>query len=353
MAPGVTTDELDRIAEAEIRRQGARPAFLGYRGYPKTLCTSINDEVVHGIPGKRTLEEGDIVGIDCGAVVEGYFGDAARTLPVGPDRRRAAEAPASRRAKALEAGIAAARPGGRVSDIGAAVEAVALAHGYGVVRDFVGHGVGTALHEEPQIPNYGPAGRGSGPQGGDGPRDRADVQPRPGGGDASTRTAGRCARATAARRRTSSTRSRSSRRARSILGTGRAGIRAAADGLAGARGRGGAMSKEEAIEVMATVVEPLPNAMFKVELENKHQVLAHISGKMRKNFIRILPGDKVLVELSPYDLTRGPDHLPVQVGAAVKVRASVKKICAKCKIVHRKGVVRVICSNPKHKQRQG
>ncbi|HEY1252483.1 MAG TPA: type I methionyl aminopeptidase [Thermoanaerobaculia bacterium] len=160
VAPGVTTDELDRIAEAEIRRQGARPAFIGYRGYPKTLCTSINDEVVHGIPGKRALQEGDVIGIDCGAVVEGYFGDAARTIPVGKiDPETAKLLDATRRA--LADGIAAARPGARVSDIGAAVEAVAIVNGYGVVRDFVGHGVGTALHEEPQIPNYGPGGRGS------------------------------------------------------------------------------------------------------------------------------------------------------------------------------------------------
>ena len=160
VAPGVTTDELDRIAEAEIRRQGARPAFIGYRGYPKTLCTSVNDEVVHGIPGKRALKDGDVIGIDCGAVVSGYFGDAARTIPVGRIDEVTTELLEVTR-KALDAGIAAARPGARVSDIGAAVEAVALVHGYGVVRDFVGHGVGTALHEEPQIPNYGPPGRGS------------------------------------------------------------------------------------------------------------------------------------------------------------------------------------------------
>ncbi len=160
VAPGVTTEELDRVAEAEIRRQGARPAFIGYRGYPKTLCTSVNDEVVHGIPGKRALKEGDVVGIDCGAVVDGYFGDAARTLAVGKISAETAKLIETTR-KALMAGIEAVRPGGRVSDIGAAVEAVALVHGYGVVRDFVGHGVGTALHEEPQIPNYGPAGRGS------------------------------------------------------------------------------------------------------------------------------------------------------------------------------------------------
>jgi methionyl aminopeptidase len=160
VAPGVTTDELDRIAEAEIRARGARPAFVGYRGYPKTLCTSINDEVVHGIPGNRVLAEGDVVGIDCGAVAGGYYGDAARTVPVGKIGAEKAKLLEATR-KALHAGIEAARPGARVSDIGAAVEAVALVHGYGVVRDFVGHGVGTALHEEPQIPNYGPGGRGS------------------------------------------------------------------------------------------------------------------------------------------------------------------------------------------------
>jgi methionyl aminopeptidase len=160
VAPGVTTEELDRVAEAEIRRRGAKPAFVGYRGYPKTLCTSVNDEVVHGIPGHRVLREGDVVGIDCGAVIGGYYGDAARTLPVGRIESESAKLLEVTR-RALSEGIAAARVGGRVSDIGAAVEAVALVHGYGVVRDFVGHGVGTALHEEPQIPNYGPAGRGS------------------------------------------------------------------------------------------------------------------------------------------------------------------------------------------------
>ncbi len=160
VAPGVTTEELDRIAVEEIRRRNAKPAFLNYRGFPKTICTSVNDEVVHGIPGSRSLKEGDIVGIDCGAVVQGYYGDAARTLPAGRvDTARAKLMEVTR--QALEAGIAAAQPGGRVSDIGAAVEAVAVAHGYGVVREFVGHGVGTALHEEPQVPNYGPAGRGS------------------------------------------------------------------------------------------------------------------------------------------------------------------------------------------------
>ena len=297
VAPGVTTEELDRIAEAEIRRQGARPAFIGYRGYPKTLCTSVNDEVVHGIPGKRALKEGDVVGIDCGAVVDGYFGDAARTLAVGKIPAETAKLVETTR-KALMAGIAAVRPGGRVSDIGAAVEAVALVHGYGVVRDFVGHGVGTALHEEPQIPNYGPAGRGSllkagmvlaiEPMFNLG---RAEVSVDGDGWTVRTRD-----------------RSVSAHFEHTIAiepdGRGHSGNGEPVRDAVRRRGRI-TMSKDEAIEVMATVVEPLPNAMFKVELENKHQVLAHISGKMRKNFIRILPGDKVLVELSPYDLTRG------------------------------------------------
>ena len=157
--PGVTTEDLDRIAEKSIRSEGAKPAFVGYRGYPKTLCTSINDEVVHGIPGKRKLAAGDIVGIDCGAIVEGYYGDAARTFPVGKVRPEVRQLLDDTR-HALTLGIAAVRPGAHVSDIGAAVEEFAAARGYGVVREFVGHGVGTALHEEPQVPNYGPRGRG-------------------------------------------------------------------------------------------------------------------------------------------------------------------------------------------------
>ena len=300
VAPGVTTEELDRIAEAEIRRQGARPAFVGYRGYPKTLCTSVNDEVVHGIPGKRTLEGGrrrrHRLRRGRGRLLRRRGAHARRSAGSTPRRRSCSR----RRARPSMAGIAAARPGGRVSDIGAAVEAVALVHGYGVVRDFVGHGVGTALHEEPQIPNYGPAGAGQPAEGGHGPRDRADVQPRPGRGVAWTRTAGRCARATG-RASAHFEHTIAHRAARGgHPGNGAACPRCGRRPWAHRR-----MSKEEAIEVMATVVEPLPNAMFKVELENKHQVLAHISGKMRKNFIRILPGDKVLVELSPYDLTRG------------------------------------------------
>jgi len=156
--PGVTTKEMDRIAREHIERAGARPAFLGYRGYPATLCISVNEEVVHGIPGPRKLREGDIVGLDLGCVVDGFFGDAARTVAVGRPSEEAARLMKVTR-EALSAGIDACHPGKRVGDIGHAVQAHAERHGYSVVREFVGHGIGTSLHEEPQVPNYGPPGR--------------------------------------------------------------------------------------------------------------------------------------------------------------------------------------------------
>jgi methionyl aminopeptidase len=156
--PGITTKEMDRIAREHIERAGARPAFLGYRGYPATLCISVNEEVVHGIPGSRKLREGDIVGLDLGCIVDGFFGDAARTVAVGRVSEEAARLMAVTR-DALFAGIDACHPGKRVGDIGHAVQAHAERHGYSVVREFVGHGIGTSLHEEPQVPNYGPPGR--------------------------------------------------------------------------------------------------------------------------------------------------------------------------------------------------
>ncbi len=156
--PGVTTKELDRIAAESIARAGAKPAFLGYRKYPATLCVSVNDEVVHGIPGKRRLAEGDIVGLDLGCVVDGYFGDAAKTVPVGRTSAEAKRLMDTTR-ECLDSAIAVCRQGNRVGDIGHAVQRLAESRGYSVVREFVGHGIGTALHEDPQIPNYGPAGR--------------------------------------------------------------------------------------------------------------------------------------------------------------------------------------------------
>jgi methionyl aminopeptidase len=160
VAPGVTTMDLETTAERMIREAGARPAFKGYRGYPCVLCVSVNDEVVHGIPSaRRVLREGDIVGLDFGVVVDGYYGDSAVTVPVG---KVSPEAKTLMRAtrEALYAGIAAARTGARLSDISAAVQRRVESDGFSVVRDFVGHGIGTALHEDPQVPNYGPAGNG-------------------------------------------------------------------------------------------------------------------------------------------------------------------------------------------------
>jgi methionyl aminopeptidase len=157
--PGTTTRELDAIAFENFKKHGARPAFLGYRGYPATLCVSINEEVVHGIPSdRRKLKDGDIVGLDLGCVVEGFFGDSARTVAVGTVSDEARRLMDTTR-DALFAGIDMCRPGKRVGDIGHAVQRHAESHGYAVVREFVGHGIGTSLHEEPQVPNYGPAGR--------------------------------------------------------------------------------------------------------------------------------------------------------------------------------------------------
>ncbi len=157
--PGVTTGELDRIAEAYIRAQGGRPAFKGYRGFPASICPSINAEVVHGIPGDRTLAEGDMVGIDVGVEMDGYFGDAARTFPVGRVSLEAERLMAVTR-EALMHGIAQARAGRRVGDISHAIQQHAEAHGFSVVRTLVGHGIGRQMHEEPQVPNYGPPDRG-------------------------------------------------------------------------------------------------------------------------------------------------------------------------------------------------
>jgi len=157
--PGITTDELDRLAEQFIRSHGGTPAFKGYRNYPKTLCSSINDQVVHGIPSKRALKEGDIIGLDLGAIVEGFYGDSAVTVAVGKVSPRIAELLKVTEAS-LFAGIAQAVVGNRLSDISHAVQQHAEAAGFSVVTDFVGHGIGRQLHEEPQVPNYGKPGQG-------------------------------------------------------------------------------------------------------------------------------------------------------------------------------------------------
>ena len=159
VAPGVTTLDLDRAAEEFVRARGALPAFKGYRGYPATLCVSVNDVVVHGIPDKTVLAEGDIVGCDMGVIVDGWYGDSARTFAVGSvdaESKRLLEVTR----EAMHAGIAQAVEGKRIGDIGQAVQAVVEAAGFTVVRDLVGHGIGRQLHEDPQVPNYGRAGKG-------------------------------------------------------------------------------------------------------------------------------------------------------------------------------------------------
>lgn len=157
--PGMTTRELDEIAEAEIRRLGSVPSFKGYMGFPTTVCISINEEIVHGIPGDRVIQDGDMVSMDVGAIVEGFHGDSAFTVGVG-DVSPEVTALMDVTREALERGIAAARHGSRVGDISWAVQSFVEEKGYSVVREYVGHGIGKALHEEPQIPNYGPPGAG-------------------------------------------------------------------------------------------------------------------------------------------------------------------------------------------------
>ncbi|MFQ5700648.1 MAG: type I methionyl aminopeptidase [Acidobacteriota bacterium] len=159
VAPGITTSDLDRLAHEWTLEAGAMPAFKGYRGYPATLCTSVNEQIVHGIPGPHHLEEGDIIGLDMGVVIDGYFGDAAATFPVGKvseEARRLMEVTE----KALSKGIEQVIVGHRVSDIGHAVSGFVLPCGYSLVRDFTGHGIGRALHEDPQVHNYGDPGHG-------------------------------------------------------------------------------------------------------------------------------------------------------------------------------------------------
>ena len=159
--PGATTLDIDRVARDVIERRGARSNFLGYHGFPAVICTSPNSVIVHGIPGSYVLQEGDIIGLDCGAIIEGWHADAAVTVPVGdvaPEARKLMDATRD----SLWAGIEQIRDGNRLFDIGEAVQGVAEGAGYSVVREYVGHGIGTAMHEPPQIPNYKPAEGGRG-----------------------------------------------------------------------------------------------------------------------------------------------------------------------------------------------
>ncbi len=157
--PGISTEELDRIAADAITAAGAKSSAKGYRGFPGSICTSPNDVIVHGIPGDYRLEEGDIISIDCGAIIDGWHGDAARTIPVGMISEEARKL-LTVTEDSLWAGIEHVRKGARLSDIGHAVQTVAEGAGFSVVREYVGHGIGRAMHEEPQVPNYGQPGKG-------------------------------------------------------------------------------------------------------------------------------------------------------------------------------------------------
>ena len=158
--PGVTTAQLDRLAEEAIRSAGAAPSFKGYRGFPGSICTSLNEQVVHGIPGSRVLRVGDLLSLDVGAIWDGYHADSAISMFVGESFSAEAEKLVRVTEESLEAGISQIRPGGRLSDISHAVQEVAEGAGFSVVREYVGHGIGRSMHEDPQIPNYGPPGRG-------------------------------------------------------------------------------------------------------------------------------------------------------------------------------------------------
>ena len=157
--PGITTKELDSIAYKNILSHGAKPGFKGYHGFPGTICASVNEEIVHGIPGKRALKEGDIIKMDVGAIIDGFNGDAAVSVAVGEVSEEAIDLMEATQLSLME-GIQAARPGNRIGDIGAAVQAYGEGRGYSIVREFVGHGIGRFLHEDPQVPNYGQPGRG-------------------------------------------------------------------------------------------------------------------------------------------------------------------------------------------------
>ena len=292
--PGVSTKEIDRIGEQMIRDLGCIPNFLNYGGFPASFCISLNDEVVHGIPSEeKIIQEGDLVKIDAGLIYKGYHSDAARTYAVGEVSPQARKLMDVTRECFFE-GLKAARAGNHLNDISKAIGAHAAKYHYGIVRDLVGHGIGTHLHEDPQIPNF--------------PQKRRGVRLMPGMTLAVEPmiNLGRADVAWLDDEWTVVTMdgSLSAHYENTILITdGDPEILTLTNNWTTYRRF--KMSKADVIEVEGTVLEKLPNAMFKVELENKHVVLAHISGKLRMNFIRILPGDKVTIELSPYDLSKG------------------------------------------------
>ena len=318
VVPGVTTRELDTAAERLVRERGAEPAFKGYRGYPATLCASVNEQVVHGIPSDRPLAEGDILSLDMGVKLNGFYGDSAVTVPVG---RIAEDAAALLRVteEALERGIRQVRVGGRISDIGHAVQEHVERHGYSVVREFVGHGIGVALHEEPQIANYGEPGRG--------PRmvegmvfaiepmvnmGRPAVKVLADGWTAVTRDGSLSAHFEHTVAVTKDGPLILTARS-SPVGTTRHRRRAGdAERRSALRTwwQAAAMTEDDPREtgdsaVEGTVLEHLPHGLYRVGIDRQRQVTAHVPSGPGRNFIRVLVGDRVRLQLSPRDVTRG------------------------------------------------
>ena len=303
--PGIETRELDRIAERTIRSLGAVPSFKGYNpgmsmpyAFPATICASLNEQIVHGIPGKRRLEEGDILKVDVGAIYGGLHGDSAFSMGVGKTSEEAQRL-IDATMESLDQGIARIRAGGRIGDISNAVQSYAEGLGYKVVKKYVGHGIGFNMHEEPQVPNYGRSGRG--------PMIRRGmalaVEPMLNIGTSETQVEADGWTVSTA----DGSLSAHFEDTIAITEDGPVVTTRLSPNGTGKRLERSLMARKqkEAIEVEGTVTESLPNASFRVELANEHKVLAYVSGKLKLNFIRVLPGDRVLVELSPYDLTRG------------------------------------------------
>jgi methionyl aminopeptidase len=284
--PGVKTKELNQLAEDFIIKEGAYPAFKGYRGFPSSICVSIDEEVVHGIPGERVLEQGQIVSVDVGVLKDGYYADAARTYSIGEISEKSRQLIDVTR-RALEHAVDSVKEGRHLSDISHAIQSFVEQNGFSVVRDLVGHGIGRQMHEEPQIPNFGPPGRGPLLKKGM----TLAIEPMV--------NEGRSEVITLSDNWTVVTQDGS------LSAHFEHTIAITENGAEILTRPAPCVAKEEGIQVEGTVVEPLPNASFRVQLENGHLVLAHISGKMRMHFIKILPGDRVTVELSPYDLSRG------------------------------------------------
>lgn len=299
--PGMSTLDVDRIGEEMIRSYDCIPSFKNYCGYPASICVSVNEEVVHGIPCKeRIIEDGDIVSLDAGVIYKGYHSDAARTVAVG-EITQEAQLLIERTRQSFFEGMKYATAGNHLNDISSAIGSYAEGFGYGVVRDLCGHGIGSHLHEDPEIPNFKQWRRGIKLR----PGMTLAVEPMINLGSPEVLWLDDDWTVI------SEDLSLSAHYENTILITeGKPEILSLTEeeinaGFLDLFQEEIIMSKADVIEVEGVVVEKLPNAFFKVELENGHQILATISGKLRMNFIRILPGDKVTIEMSPYDLTKG------------------------------------------------